>query len=342
MTSRCRFVVSSLIPVVCVAVCGQALAQIPENDQLAAPEKEYRPWAAGVAAEDKAKAGEYFKVGNRALDEGNFGDAKDAFQAALEHWNHPALQYNLALALIGQKGNPVLIYKALEQAMRYGPAPLDEARYERAREYRDIYNKQLARIALTCNEPDTKVTLDGKLVLTGPGRYADVVTVGEHIISATKSGYISINKTRIFKPEEAVGMDLVMYTLADRTRYERRYPVWVPWTLAISGATLLAAGGTLNYLSVQNREAYGDLVARICEDGCGPDDVDTSLRDRADWQETTSYVGYGVGGVAAAVGVVMLFLNQPKKIVDIEDDEEVAVTPLLSPDHVGVAAYVRF
>ena len=301
-----------------------------------------RPWAENVAKDVQERANQQFATGNRALDEGDFGDAEEAFSAALELWNHPAIQYNLVLALIGNKGDPVRIYKALEQATRYGAAPLDPARFERAQEYQDIYGKQLARITLRCDEPDTKVTLDGKLVLTGPGRFEDVVTVGEHAISATKPGYIAINRTRILNPEDDERIDLVMYTVEDKTRYERRFAPWVPWTTAGGGLAVLAAGGALNYLSIQNRQKYNDLIELECPDGCPAGTVDSSLQDSANQQRIGAYVGYALGGVGVAVGVVMIFLNQPKKIVEIDDDERVSVVPFVSPGSVGATAAVRF
>lgn len=309
-------------------------------------QSEQRPWAEGVSKDDQEEAFEYFRAGNLALDEGNFGDAEEAFTNGLSHWKHPAIHYNLALALIGNKGDPVDIYKALEQATRYGESPLDKARFERAEEYKDLYGQQLAKIELICNEEGTKVTLDGKLVFTAPGRYEDVVQVGEHTVSAIKPGYISINKTRLLKPEENVRMDLVMYTLEDMTRYERRFSTWLPWTIAASGLAILATGGGLNYLSVQNREDYVNKVEEMCNEGCAPGDLPdsvTGLQTTADRQEISAYIGYGLGGAAAVTGIIMIFLNQPKKIVEIVDDKETAlVVPLFAPDRIGVSARLHF
>src|SRR5438128_85746 len=59
-----------------------------------------RPWAHGVAeAEQKAALG-LFREANILLNDGLFARAADQYRAALKHWDHPAIHYNLALALV--------------------------------------------------------------------------------------------------------------------------------------------------------------------------------------------------------------------------------------------------
>lgn len=300
-----------------------------------------RPWAEGVSADAQEEALELFKAGNTALDEGDFNNAEEAFTNALASWNHPAIQYNLALALIGKKGDPIRIYKALVEATRYGEAPLDAARLERAMEYKSIYAKQLATLELVCDEPGTRVTLDGRLVLTGPGSFKDLVMAGEHAVTATKAGFLPINQTHVLNPEEELRVELEMRTVDDVTTYTRRFRPWIPWTIAVTGVVVLGGGGGLHLRSNRDNEAFGALVEKECADGCEPGEIDTSLRDRARWEKYAAYGAYGLGGAAVAVGVVMVFLNQPKKVVDI-DDNNVAITPMLTPDRAGAIATFRF
>ena len=323
---------------------GRSHVELENTDPNMA--RDVRPWAVGVSTDDRSAATELFAVGNRALDVGDFGGAEESFMNALDHWNHPAIQYNLVLALIGKKDDPVRIYKALKEAIRFGEPPLEPTRYKQALQYEAIYSNQLATLELRCDAPDTKVTVDGRLVLTGPGHFKDFVTVGEHRVSATKNGYIAINKTLKLKTDDAMKMDLVMYTLADRTRYERHFKPWLPWTTAGSGVAVLAVAATLHYLSLENRTSYQKNVERDCPEGCRAG-YDKSLLERADLQQTSAYIGYGLGGVVAAAGALMIYLNQPRKIVEIDDLtdtplESTAFVPIIGPDRVGVSAIVSF
>ena len=324
----------------------QAKPQLDLNIGKSATGVETRKWAVGVSEKDQDTAFALFKKGNEALDRNDYGDAEKLFMDAIGHWNHPAIHYNLALALVAKQGDRVRIYKAFKEATRFGEAPLERTQFKQAERFESFFAAQLATLELRCDEPGTKVMLDGQLILTGPGEFNDLVVAGEHVISATKTGYISINRTVRFKAEKTFLMELVMYTLADRTRYERHFKQWIPWTVAGSGAGVLAIAGLLDYLSIQNRLAYREKVGEDCPNGCQPE-YDQSLRHRANLQQKISYVSYGIGGLAAAAGAILIFVNQPRKIVEIDDlndgsSKNVAIVPIIAPDRIGVSATLSF
>src|SRR6476659_855341 len=59
-----------------------------------------RPWARGVPKDRQAKAIALFREGNGALKESLFPKAAALYRDALQVWDHPAVHYNLALALV--------------------------------------------------------------------------------------------------------------------------------------------------------------------------------------------------------------------------------------------------
>src|SRR5262245_44885897 len=59
-----------------------------------------RPWATGVTIDAQKAALTPFREGNSHLNEGLFARASESYRQALKVWNHPAIHYNLALALM--------------------------------------------------------------------------------------------------------------------------------------------------------------------------------------------------------------------------------------------------
>jgi len=113
-------------------VTGTAAAQ-PAPPAPAGP----RPWAQGVSPENQKAALGLFNEGNALLRDSIFPKAAEKYREALTHWDHPAIHYNLAVALRGL-GPADAIAAELRAALAY-PAALGAARTATAR-------AQLARL----------------------------------------------------------------------------------------------------------------------------------------------------------------------------------------------------
>ncbi len=102
------------------------------------------PWAKGVSAADKQAAQALFNAGNQAMSAGRFTEAADHYRAAVTRWNHPGIQYNLALALVNLE-RPREMDAALDAALAYGAAPLGgEERFARAKDFKRLTAQLLA------------------------------------------------------------------------------------------------------------------------------------------------------------------------------------------------------
>ena len=104
-----------------------------------------RPWAKGVSQSEQDLALGLFREGNQFLNEGLLEKAADKYKLAIGHWDHPAINYNYALAL-RNLNKPVEVDTALKKAIEYGPEPIGADKYELAKQYLAINAQLLAEI----------------------------------------------------------------------------------------------------------------------------------------------------------------------------------------------------
>src|SRR5205085_45324 len=109
-------------------------ADTSDNLQKGTPAGE-RPWAVGVSPEQQKTALAKFREANDMLNNGLFARAANTYKEALQSWKHPAIHYNLALALMNVD-QPIEAYDNLENSMIYGEqGPLEKDKFEHAKEY---------------------------------------------------------------------------------------------------------------------------------------------------------------------------------------------------------------
>ncbi|HEX8697848.1 MAG TPA: hypothetical protein VF815_03335 [Myxococcaceae bacterium] len=325
-----------------VLVLG-ALGPVPALAQQAKPAEE-RPWAKGVSPENQKSALELFRAGNTLLKESVFVQAAEKYRQALALWDHPAIHYNMALALLNLD-QPIEVHQHLVSAMRFGAAPLDSDKFENARAYKTLIEKQLAKVVLTSESPGASVTMDDKVLFVGPGRYEGLVRPGRHTIVATKQGHPPTDMSRTLLPGEEVKLDLKLYTTEQLTRYSRHWSAWKPWAVVAGGAALAAGGAVLHMQAKGSYQQFDDRIAAC--GGCVPPPDVTDMRTKGDSLQNLAYGTYAVGGAALATGLVLAFINrsQPYQISPTELAAEpagVTVAPLVSKGEGGFLATFRF
>lgn len=346
MTKTTRLLLSLCI--LCVSAPA-ALAQPdegPPGDEVMppgddeAPPPDDRPWAEGVTDEEQVQALKLFREANDLLNDSLFVKAVERYRDALSHWDHPAIHYNLALALLNLD-QPIQVYDTLQKAMEYGVAPLDEDKYERANSYFLLVQKQLATVDIRCDIPGAKVSMDGQTLFTAPGRHKAVVRIGEHNIVAQAPGYISTNETHTIGSAETLTLDVKMYTPEEMTRYKRRWKRWQPWAVVGGGAVVAAVGGILHLSAKSGFEDF-DKGIEDCG-GCVPDGSLADGKSSAETKQAIAMVTYALGGATIAAGLVLVYLNRPKSYrLDEENKSSVAITPLIGRDTQGISATFSF
>lgn len=308
-----------------------------------------RPWADGVTPEDQRAALALFNEGNQMLRDSLFPRAAEKYREALKHWNHPAIHYNLALALVNLD-QPLEVYKALEEAMKYGPAPIDEDKFDRAKTLKITTEKLLANVEYSIDIPGAVISWDGRDVFTGPGTWTQRVVAGEHTVIGRAEGFETNQFQTKIVGGEVAKRKIELFTAAQLMEEKRLMPGWVPITVGLIGVGVLGGGFALHQAS-KNQFADYDAGVQACAatdptGGCtmppaGLFDQKTS----AETKQTIAIGAYAVGGAALAAGVTLFVLNRPRLVPkqrERRDDDGVSLTPVISPSLTGVAASGSF
>ena len=298
------------------------------------------PWARNVRPEEQAAARELFRKANELLQDSNFAEAAKTYREALDVWNHPAIHYNRALALM-PLDQPLEILQHLEAALKHGAEPLGVQKFDYARSYKDLLEKQQVRLVITCDTPGAVVTLDGKPLFVGPNRYEGLVRAGDHTIIATKEGFWPTEKKGPLLPGTRE-VDLKLYTEKQLTGYRTQWPAWRPWAVAGAGAAFLAGGGLL-HLQARDRFTSFDGAINKCG-GCVPESTVTARLDDGSNLQKLAYGSYAVGGAVLLTGAVLLFLNQPQSYRMSPDQLEGAasVSAFIGNGSAGATATFHF
>jgi len=347
-----------IITLVATSAYAQPKQEMPKPGEKAGAEETLqkgtggtRPWANGVSLEEQKAALDPFRQGNKFLNDGLFARASESYRAALKHWEHPAIHYNLALALMNLD-QPIEAYESLQKAIAFGEAPLEKDKLEHAKEYMLLLEKQIANVEVSCDKAGAKVSVDGKEVFVAPGTYTARVRVGRHTFVADKKGYQTRVNAPFIGPGEKFRIELKLYTAEELTRYNRRWDAtWMPYTVLGAGVGLGLVGVALELAATGSYNEYDKKVAEcnMMNMGCATTPELTAPRDRGDLEKTLGYVSYCVAGAAIAAGAVLIILNRPEAynirpedLQEEQDKRRVSITPILTPTLAGAALEGRF
>jgi hypothetical protein len=338
-----RFTIS--LTVALAWVCLRATPAAAQHAELDVGGSQERPWAKGVPQVKQAAAAVPFHEGNHLLKNSLFPRAVEKYREALKHWDHPAIHYNMALALLNLN-EPLILHHHLTESMRYGEAPLDKDKFERAGAFKKLIEQQLAHVEIACDAPGALVSMDGQVLFTAPGRHEALVRPGKHSITATKEGFLSTDLNQTLLPGEKASLSLKLYTASDLTRYRRQWSTWKPWAVVGAGAAVALAGGALH---MQARGSFVDFdthIAQCGSGGCFPAPEVTNLRTRGMSMQQMAFGAYAVGGAALVTGAVLAFINRPQAYrINLDEagtPESASVAPLLGRGEGGILATLRF
>jgi hypothetical protein len=297
-------------------------------------------------------ASQAFREGNALLNDGLFVKAIERYNVALQRWDHPAIHYNIALALINLN-QPIETYEQLNKALQYGAEPLEKDKYDHGKEYLRLVEGQLADVDVSCDKIGAKVSVDGKEVFVAPGKYTAKVRVGKHTFYADKQGYNARITAPFLGPGDKFRIELKLYTAEELTRYRRRWnATWLPYTVIGVGAVAGLVGAGLELSANSSFKDFDKQVAdcnamnAMMNGGC---DVNKpglkDLRDSGNSKRTAGFVMYGIAGGAVVAGAVLAYLNRSEPYqIRAEDlsQEKVSVTPVVAPGMAGASVQGHF
>jgi hypothetical protein len=314
----------SLLRVVCVIVmlATPVVAQ-PAPD---------RPWAAGVSEDQQTIALEIYKEGNAEFAESRFAQALAKYRKALEHWDHPAIHFNMAVCLINLD-QLLEAREHLEKSLVYGPPALGNAAHAQALTYRKLLEGRLAFVRISCREPGAEVSIDGKRLFTGPGESEQVLLPGRHQIVATKPGFVTQSETLSLSAGVQTTHDVRLIAFKSTAHTVRRWARWKPWAVIGGGALLGGAGTLFHFVAASQADRYNDALVMRCPQGCPAgtdvDDLD-AIKSRAESRQAIAITLWSLGAAVAVTGTVGVLLNLPRTRV-----EAPRATPVVTPTKGG-------
>jgi hypothetical protein len=330
---------------VLLLLAGKARAQepattpTPEPSEVQAPTPN-RPWAENVSESAQQDALALFEEGNQLFETFQHGAALAKYRQALKSWDHPAIRYNAAVALINLD-QPLAANENLELALRYGALPFSTETYQQALTYQKLLHGQLAQLKVSCAEPEAEVTIDGSPFFVAPGEGSRWVLPGPHQIVVRKAGFVTDTRSLTLLPGKPASQAIVLQRVrrSPPMRTVRRWSVWTPWAVIGSGVVVGAAGAPFMLSAVSNVDAYDSWISQSCQAGCRTSEVPQSVFDQRDRGRTENVVAlslFSVGGAVAAGGIAMLILNQPRT-VPLQTTARLSLTPLIGIKTLGVA-----
>ena len=325
--------------------------QVQESDLAKAQQEDQRPWAKGVTPEEQKTALALFSEGNKLLRDSIFVQAAEKYKEALTHWDHPAIHYNLALALVNLD-QPVEMHASLEKAMAFGAPPLGEDKFARAKDFKLLVEKSLATVEYSVSVPGAVILFDGKEVLQGPGTWKALVRAGEHAVAARAPGYAPTQLNPKLGGGETSRLELKLFTDAELTREKRKMPVWVPYSVLGTGVVIAGVGALLHTSARASFDEYDAAIQQCAltdpSGGCSMrTPAVTDLESTAQSRQTLAITAYTVGGLAIAAGVALVIINRPEayRIDPFKESAAaggVSWAPLLGPDLAGLSAAGHF
>lgn len=314
---------------------------VPAMDAAPAGAAE-KPWNRGVSLATRQAASKLFDEGYRFLTIPLFARAAEKFQEALTLYQHPAIYFNLALAQLNLV-QPVEAYESFGRAMAYGAEPIGDVPYGQAEEYRRRLEQQLGHLEVACEQPGAEVTMDGRPLFTGPGRWQGVVVPGEHQILASADGFIPAAERVVVSAGERSTIALALQRPV-RTVTVRHMPAWIPWASLGVGVVALGVGGYFDRASSRSLAAFDDLVTGRCPRGCTPE-IAPELPPRHASAERERHAAMGfylAGGLVVAGSATLLYINRERVVSRAAVEDSVSFQPWLAPDSAGIAAQGRF
>jgi tetratricopeptide (TPR) repeat protein len=308
--------------------------RLPSNRNTAT-----RAWVVGVPLQRQEHAEALYQEGNRQFNNGFFALAVAKYRAALRHWNHPGIHYNLALALV-ILDRPIEAYESIVAALAHGAAGLHPDEYQRAIEYRRMLQGRIAAVEVACDEPGAVVTLDGQPLFTGPGQVTTIVLPGKHQVVASKPGYLVTTKTFKAMSPRRTRVELRMLTA---NRFSPRVQRWPAWTAIGLGVGTGAAAAMLHWQVRVDIAALNNAWRESCPMGCTmyPESLDV-LRERLESQRKIAYAGYATAGALLTLGAVLAYFDRSQTMESGARRETVQLSGGGPAGSAGIAVHIPF
>ena len=291
----------------------------------------------GVSVEQRERARKLHRAGNKHLAEAEFEAALAIYRSAIAEWDHPGLRFNMTIALV-RMNHPVEAYENLLAALRCGPDPLGPESYAQALKYKTDLEKSVAELEVVCDEPDARVSLDGRLLFIGPGKLQLWVRTGEHLVVGQRPDRRTISESIVVEPRRLNHAVMARWPIETRRVLVSRWATWKPWLVTAAGAATVLAGVPLELSARSNLSAYEQAIAACGAKQCDYTESMKSLHERSMLQNRLAVGAFATGGVLLVTGLTLVILNRPRA----RTVPRLTVAPLVSEERALVTGTLRF
>ena len=304
------------------------------------------PPPAEDAATSQARA--LFNEGTDRAHQGDWSQALAAFERSAALRAHAVTTYNIGYcerALGRYTRARKMLGKALAENVAHGGAELGDDMATAAKTYLAELEKQIARAVVSVSPDGTSLSVDGRPLERapddgprpvfwagtrelGPGEPAAASTFelqldpGAHVFVVSKAGYSDNVTTRSFEPGSAVDLAFQLSPLpvassaptagapaggngeaatSPGARAGSRVPIFIAFGVGAAG---LATGAIAGLVAM----SWKTKVDGACSKTTGCTGNGSSYLSSADTAADVSTVGFVVGGVGAATGLVLWWL----------------------------------
>ena len=284
------------------------------------PVVEHKEWAEGVPPDVQKQASALYEEGNTLFAEQAHAPALEKYLAAVALWDHPLIQYNLAVTLI-RLDRILEAATALERALRFGDKPFKPELYQQALDYQGLLKGRVGDLEASCDDTVKTLLLDGKNWFSCPGSRKLRVMAGEHTIVGERPGYLTSSQTVVVPGGAAATAKVKLVPLESAVVLKYRYRRWIPWTMTAAGVAVAVAGLGTWFVGKNEMDQFQTDYSLQCMNGCEPgltDPAHSSLRaqeDRALFKGKIGIAMMGVGGAVAVTGIVLAIINRPQRIL---------------------------
>jgi hypothetical protein len=292
---------------------------------FAADARADEPWKKGVTPDQMAQAQKILEAGNVLLLEKDYAKALERYNEAIAVWDHPAIRFNIVRCLI-QLDRMDEASDNLERALQYGAAPLEDTVYSEALSYQNLLAKQIATLAVRCEQPQVAVTLDGKPLLQCPGAITRKLVAGPHQLVGKRDGFIpkTVDITAFGGKAEQVVLALDPIGSRGNGKLVHKWPTWFPWVVVGAGVAVTGGGILVQRVAIAQRDDYFAQL-EPCNPSCSPGFAQDS-KDLATLENRIAIGMIVVGGGAIVTGAVLVYLNRGRLVYEDKPMPTVSAT----------------
>jgi hypothetical protein len=283
------------------------------------------PWASGVAKTRQQEANALFAEANQLFAQQAHAPALDKYRAAIALWDHPLIQFNMAVTLV-RLDRILEAADALDKALRFDQAPFPSVeQYQQAIDYQRLVAGRVGTITATCTQRGATILLDGKPWFSCPGTQTVRVLAGEHVVVGEAKGFMTVSRRTNITGGASVSGTYNFVPIDEAGTLEYPSPRWLPWTVTAAGAAVALGGAAFYVVGTrqmdQFHEDFEDLcLPRGCTENLDANATERQLATQRDSAQLKGNVGIAmlsVGGAIAAGGIVWVVLNRPTRVLPV-------------------------